>query len=303
MTVYAMALGALFGIGLFLFARAVIGVPADPVIEAPDDSADPAPKLADRFDHFGLRVGCAAGAAVAIAVLTGWPVGVLLAGAGGFTAPSLLGGKAQREAEQAGLDAIATWTEQLRDVMAAAAGLEQAIITTSVHAPSPIRRDVAWLAASLEAGTNVRTSLRRFAQRLDDPAGDLVVAALILAAEGSPRQLGDLLGRLATTTRDTVKMRLRIETGRARTRSSVKLVTSVTVLFSIGIVIFNPTYVEAYRSVAGQLVLVGVAGFFASAYWWLARAGRPTSTGRFLTAGAAAAHVATTRVNGEGISS
>ncbi len=291
MTAYAAAIGALFGFGLFLFVRALIGAPAgddEQLIERSQRE-----RFTERFDHFGLRVGCASVGAVAIGVLTGWPVGVVLAGAAGFFAPSLLGGKARRDAEQARLDAIATWTEQLRDVMAAAAGLEQAIITTAVHAPPPIRRDVAWLAASLEAGTNVRTSLRRFAQRLDDPAGDLVVAALILAAEGSPRQLGDLLGRLAATTRDTVKMRLRIETGRARTRSSVKLVTSVTVLFSVGIVVFNPTYVEAYRTFVGQIVLIGVAAFFAGAYWWLARAGRPTTTGRFLTAGAAPTHVQT----------
>lgn len=48
------------------------------------------------------------------------------------------------------------------------------------------------------------------------------------AAERIARHLGDLLGLLAATTRDTVKMRLRIETGRARTRSSVELVASVT---------------------------------------------------------------------------
>ena len=291
MTVETAAFGALFGFGLFLFVRALIGRPVEEVerTTAPVRRAT----LGDRFDHLGLRVGCATVGALAIGVLTGWPVGVLLAGAAGFLAPSMLGGKARREADQARLDAIASWTEQLRDVMAAAAGLEQAVITTAVHAPPPIRRDVAWLAASLEAGTNVRTSLRRFAQRLDDPAGDLVVAALILAVEGSPRQLGDLLGRLAATTRDTVKMRLRIETGRARTRSSVKLVTSVTVLFSVGIVIFNPTYVEAYRTFVGQIALIGVAAFFTGAYWWLARAGRPATTGRFLTAGAAPAHVQT----------
>ena len=111
-------------------------------------------------------------------------------------------------------------------------------------------------------------------ERLDDPAGDLVVAALILAAEGSPRQLGDLLGRLAVTTRETVKMRLRVETGRARTRSSVAVVTGVTVVFSVGIVVLNPTYVAAYVTRRSGVLLV-VAGFFAGAYWWLARTARP----------------------------
>ena len=241
-----------------------------------------------------IRAAAAVLAAVVILAATQWILPAVVCGAiGWWVAGLLVDRKSSGPGELERVEALATWTEQLRDVMAAAAGLEQAIITTAVHAPPPIRRDVAWLAASLEAGTNVRTSLRRFAQRLDDPAGDLVVAALILAAEGSPRQLGDLLGRLAATTRDTVKMRLRIETGRARTRSSVKLVTSVTVLFSVGIVVFNPTYVEAYRTFVGQIVLIGVAAFFAGAYWWLARAGRPTTTGRFLTAGAAPTHVQT----------
>jgi Flp pilus assembly protein TadB len=291
MTAHAVALGALFGFGLFLLVRVVIGTPPDIEARTPDESRSTRVGLMERFDRLGLRIGCASVGGLAIGALTGWPVGIVIAATGGFLAPSLLGAKARRSAEQARLDAIATWTEQLRDVMAAAAGLEQAIITTSVHAPEPIRPEIASLAASIEAGTNVRTALRRFAQCLDDPAGDLVVAALILAAEGSPRQLGELLGRLAATTRDTVKMRLRIETGRVRTRSSVKLVTSVTVLFSTGIVVFNPTYVEAYRGVAGQVVLIGVAGFFAGAYWWLARSSRTGTTGRFLTAGAAATHV------------
>ncbi len=289
MTPLAATAGAVFGLGLFLLIRAIIGtVPVD----TPQALDTPRVSLAERFDRLGLRVGCAAAGAFVIGVLTGWPVGVLLATAGGFLAPSLLGTKARLESRQAHLDAIATWTEQLRDVMAAAAGLEQAIIiTTTAHAPPPIRGDVAWLGAAIESGTAVRRALRRFAQRLDDPAGDLVVAALILAAEGSPRQLGELLGRLAATTRETVKMRLRIETGRSRTRSSVKLVTSVTVAFSTGIVVFNPTYVAAYRTAVGQLVLVGVAAFFAAAYWWLARAGRPTATSRFLGAGSAPSQV------------
>jgi tight adherence protein B len=240
-----------------------------------------------RFDRLGLRLGTAACAAVGLAVLTGWPVGIALAAAGGFFAPSLLGARARNSQSQARLEGIAAWTEQLRDVMAAAAGLEQAICATAGHAPPAIRADVVWLAGALEAGTTMRVALRRFAQRLDDPAGDLVVAALILAAEGSPRQLGELLGRLAATTRDTVKMQMRIDTGRARTRSSVKVVTSVTVVFSTGIVILNPTYVEAYRSGIGQVVLVAVAACFASAFWWLARSARPSISGRFLASGSA----------------
>ncbi len=276
------ACGALFAGGLFMFVRALVGtevVDTSPVAE-PQRST-----LADRFDRLGLRAATATLAGLLLAVMTGWPIGTLLAAAAGFLAPSMLGGKTQRDLRRARLDAIATWTEQLRDVMAAASGLEQAVINTAPYAPPALRSEVNRLASSLESGTSMRTALRRFASQLDDPAGDLVVAALILASEGSPRQLGDLLSRLAATSREEVKMRLRIETGRARTRSSVKVVTAVTIAFSFGLVILNPEYVAAYRSVTGQLVLLAVAGFFGSAYWWLARAGRNTTTSRFLVAG------------------
>lgn len=287
--------GALFGLGLILAYRALTVYRDEDVIDL--DAARVERRehtaLRDRFDRLGLRCGLALGGAVAIGMLTGWPVGIILAAAGGFMAPSMLGARARRALEQARLDAIATWTEQLRDVMAAAAGLEQGIVATASHAPPAIRSDVVWLAATLEAGTSMRTALRRFAQRLDDPAGDLVIAALILAAEGSPRQLGDLLGRLAVTTREAVKMRLRVETGRARTRSAVRVVTLVTIVFSTGIVVFNPAYVEEYRQPAGQFVLVVVAAFFGGAYWWLAHASQSHDTARFLTAGGAPTHVRT----------
>ncbi len=283
------ACGALFAGGLFMTARALIGTTT--VYEAcADTTARPA--FLDRIDRIGLRTASGAVAGVLLLVMTGWPVGTLLAAAAGFLAPSLLGGKANRDVGRARLDAIATWTEQLRDVMAAASGLEQAVINTAPYAPPAIRPELNRLAAALDSGTSMRTALRRFAEQLDDPAGDLVVAALILAAEGSPRQLGDLLSRLAATSREEVKMRLRIETGRARTRSSVKVVTAVTIAFSFGLVILNPEYVAAYRSVTGQLVLVAVAAFFGAAYWWLARSGRSTTGARFLVSGDAPATVA-----------
>ena len=50
-------------------------------------------------------------------------------------------------------------------------------------------------------------------------------------------------------------MRLRIEASRARTRTSVKVITVFTVLFAVGLVVFNRDYLEPYDSVVGQLVL------------------------------------------------
>ena len=78
-------------------------------------------------------------------------------------------------------------------------------------------------------------------------------------------------------------MRQRVESGRARAHSTVRIVSTVTVAFSIVIVLLNRPYVEAYRSALGQLVLVLVAGTFAGAYLWLAQEDRPRKAERLLS--------------------
>ena len=63
------------------------------------------------------------------------------------------GGPGRARAQAAGtakVEAIAGWAEMLRDTMAGAAGLEQAIIASAAVAPLPVRRSVATLAARLE---------------------------------------------------------------------------------------------------------------------------------------------------------
>ena len=71
-------------------------------------------------------------------------------------------------------------------------------------------------------------ALRSFAAELADPTGDLVVAALVLAAGHEARRLAELLGSLAGAARDQAAMQLRIEAGRARIRTSTRVVTGST---------------------------------------------------------------------------
>ena len=74
-------------------------------------------------------------------------------------------------------EAIATWTEMLRDTIAAAHGLEAAIAATSPVAPGPIHDEIGALAARLQH-TSLDTGLRGLADDLAHPIADLVVAAL-----------------------------------------------------------------------------------------------------------------------------
>ncbi len=179
------------------------------------------------------------------------------------------------------VEAIAVWTEMLRDTLAGAAGLEQAILATAPVAPSPIRPEVGALAARLSSDRLV-PALRAFAADLADPTADLVVAALLMAAEHEARQLGPLLGSLAQAARDQVNMRLRVEAGRARTRTSVRVVVGATLFMAAALVVLNRSYLTPYGSAAGQFVLAVVGGCFAAAFAWLTRLARPAERDRVL---------------------
>jgi tight adherence protein B len=276
-TAAAALLGALFAVGvvtLFVALRPV----------APADVPPPKPERASlgrQVENFTIRLALGLGAAVVIGAVTRWPMAALLVGIAGFMAPSMLGGGAARQAKLDCIEGIAGWAEMLRDTMAGSGGLEQSIIATAGIAPRAIRPEVVRLAARLER-ERLAPALRQFAEDIDDPAGDLVVAALVLAADKSPKRLGDLLGRLAEAARSDVTMRLRIETGRARTRTSVKVITIFTTLFAVFLMLFSSDYLEAYDSMTGQAVLGLVGACFAGSFVWLARAFREDEGERFL---------------------
>lgn len=218
-----------------------------------------------------IRLGAAIAAGVAAVLATGWLVGAVLAGLACWALPRIL----RRDPEQAHriacVEAIATWTEMLRDTLSAASGLEQAILATAPLAPVPIRGHVTELAARLENGERLAPSLRRLADQLDDPIGDLVIAALVKAAEQQARRLGDLLGALAHTAREQVSMRLRVEAGRARTRTSVRVIVGTTLTFAVAMVLLNRSYLSAFDSATGQVVLLGIGLLFAVGFAWLQR--------------------------------
>ncbi len=169
----------------------------------------------------------------------------------------------------------------LRDTLAGAAGLEQAIVASAPIAPAPIRAEVVRLAAALDRD-RLAEALRRFADDVADPTCDLVVAALVLAAEHQAQHLGDLLGSLARAARDQAQMRLRIEASRARTRTSVKVIVGATVGLCLLIAVFDRSFLAPYGDAIGQLVLLVIGAIFAAAFVWLQKMTRPLLPERFL---------------------
>ena len=143
------------------------------------------------------------------------------------------------------------------------------------------------------AFVDVHGGARKGASDVADPTCDLVVAALVLAAEHQAQRLGELLGSLAQAARDQATMRLRVEAGRARTRTSVKVIVGVTGGLVLGLAVLNRGYLAPYDSATGQLVLLFVGALFAGSFAWLARMTRPASADRILTATTNSAEPAT----------
>lgn len=230
-----------------------------------------------------LRLAPAVAVAVVTGLLTGWVVGAVLAGLAAWALPRVLGRDPEHTRRVARVEAVATWTEMLRDTLSAAAGLEQAILATAPLAPAAIRREVGELAAGIGNGERLASALRRLGERLDDPVGDLVIAALLLAAEQHTRQLADLLGSLADAARGQASMRMRVDAGRARTRTSVRVIVGTTLTFAVAVVLLNRDYMGAYDNATGQIVLLGVGALFVLGFAWLVRIARVPRPDRFLS--------------------
>ena len=264
--------GASAGLGVFVIFLAV----QNSQTKHRNNSGD---RKANLSHTINMIVGPVAG--VAIYFLTRWLLVAVVLGLV-FTAVPALKSKQRLRRDERGLaDAIATWTEQLRDTLAGAHGLEQAIVATSNHAPVAISSAVRRLSAQIQYG-KLSDGLRRFADDVDHPIADFVSAALITATKYQARDLAQLLGHLAQCAREEGRMRTRIWVGRARTRSSVRIISFVVIGFVALLVIFNRDYLSVYSSLEGQIMLSCIFVVFGIALVMLDQFSRIAAPQRFI---------------------
>lgn len=273
-------LGGLAGAGVVLLVVAVRGVPIRP----------PSPVSTGKIvERVGRQALIGAGSGVVVLVLTRWPVAAIGMGALVTAWPMLFGGAKAERAAIARLEGLAAWTESLRDTIAGAVGLEQAIPAT-VYAASPsIQPQLRLLADRLRIRVPMPEALQRFADDLDDPSADLVVAALILNSRLRGPGLRQVLGSLADSARAELDMRQRVFAGRASTRRSVQIVAGVSLGFIAVLSLLNPDFVEPYGAPLGQVVLGVVIGLYALGFLWMRKLSNIETPDRFLVAAATAA--------------
>lgn len=186
--------------------------------------------------------------------------------------------RAQREV----VEAIATWTENLRDVISASSGLHEAVMATAQYPPLPIADNVRRLSASLRY-ESLEVSLRRFADDVAHPTCDFVVAALIIASQNQARDVAQLLSHLAQCARAECDLYMRIWVSRARTRSAIHIVNGAMAFFFSGMLIFSSEYLEPFFTLSGALVIVAIAAIMGASIFSMAKISYIELPQRFLS--------------------
>ncbi|MDT0303618.1 type II secretion system F family protein [Streptomonospora wellingtoniae] len=268
--------GALAGAGLWLTLLALASAPPS----TRRNRLSPRTLLLGRRRPLRLVLAVAAG--LLVWTVTGWPVAGVLAGLGAWWLPGVLGPDRDYDTHVAGVEAVAAWAEMLRDLMAGASGLHQAIASTVPIAPESIREEVARLAEALRQGRPPQQALTDFADEVDNPIADLVAAALTTAASRHATDLGVLLGTLAEAAREQAAMLVRVAAGRSRVRTSTRIIIAVTLGTAAALLLFSPDYLEPFDTLLGQLVLAAIGGVWAAALTWMVRLSRPRQGPRVL---------------------
>jgi Flp pilus assembly protein TadB len=268
---YGLLTGAAFGAGLILLVVAVRGTPVKP----------PRPAGAVTSNERLLRIGLSAAIGLLTLIGTGWPVAAVGAGVLWYLfGPAL--GRRTPTGDIDRVEALASWCESLRDTISGAVGLEQAI-PASLNAAGPaISRPLGLLVDRLRTRQPLPRALHRFADDLDDPSADLVVAALILNSRLRGPGLRDLLGALAKSARAELDMRRRVAAARRSTRRSVRIVVVVSLGVSILMTLLNHSFVDVYNSVFGEVILGIIIAIYGAGFLWLRRLSTFTTTSRFL---------------------
>jgi Flp pilus assembly protein TadB len=223
----------------------------------------------------------AAVVAAAVWLASGWPVGGVLAGLAVIGVPWLLAQFSAGDAAVERLEALQEWVRRTSDVLAAGGGLEQTLIRSARTTPEPIQAQVATLAARLQARWPASRALLAFADDLDDAAGDLVVAALLLGAELRGPGLARVLTELAGSLTEEVTMRRKVEADRAKPRANARWLLLITVA-ACGLAALNGDYLTPYGTGLGQLVLATIVGLMVVCLLWMRRLTVPAPSPRFL---------------------
>lgn len=175
------------------------------------------------------------------------------------------------------LEALEIWTRSLAGLTTGGGlSIEDAIKTSLDSTPVALRPAVGRAVARLDAQQSLESTMRLWADEVDDQLADLVAASLIQGGRLRKGRLSQALNALASSIQDQVRVRADIEAERANPRFVVRVVATITVAALI-YGLLNDNYSAPYASPAGQFVLLVLAtlAILALVWWRKISIGRP----------------------------
>ncbi|GAC1378620.1 MAG: hypothetical protein NVSMB48_00460 [Marmoricola sp.] len=244
------------------------------------------------------QLGIALALGIVVLAVTRWPSAALAAVAVSFLWPNIAGGTSVGRRQLEKVEALAAWTESLRDTAGAASGLEQAIATTVTSAPPLLTRPVRSLSSRLVGRVPLPIALAMFAEEVGDPSADMVVAALSLNARQRSGGLDRILTSLAFTFRVELEMRRKVEHQRRSLRRQALQISGLVIAFVVIQTLFSRSIVHAYGTLTGQLVLLMIVTVFVGGLIRIRRLSEPRIQSRFLATSESLNQIADTQRTG-----
>lgn len=274
-------LGAIVATGVLLIVGTVRSGHA---VAAPSPTSRRAGRLHALIEASGLAgatvprlVAVSALAAVvagllAVAVTGVAVVGVPAATVGGIAPVALLRHRVRRRQRAR----RACWPEAV-DAMAAGVraglALPDAAASLSTRGPELLRADFTAFAVEYRATGSLSQALDVLQQRLSDPVGDRVVAALRMARQSGGTDLGSVLRSLSTMLREDARIRAEIEARQSWTVAAARMAVAAPWL-TLALLCTRPEVARAYATPVGALVIGASAALCAVAYRVMMRIGR-----------------------------
>lgn len=219
-------------------------------------------------------------AGVAAAAFTGWIVTAVVVPAAVLGLPALLSIPKGRDVIL--LEALDRWVRTLSATLPTGKSITDSIRLSRRTAPEVIGTPLGLLVARLNNRWDTRDALMHFADDLDSPDADGVIAALILAAQRGSNGAAATLGALADSLQAQLRARRMIEVERAKPYIVVRQVTVITTL-TLGLAfVFGHGFFVPYGTPLGQVILAALLSCYIASLVLMRRRAAPRRRDRIL---------------------
>jgi tight adherence protein B len=188
-----------------------------------------------------------------VAVLTGWIILIVVLPLLALGLPYLLILPKPRDIGL--LEALDRWVRSLAATLTTGKSITDAIRISRRTAPPLIADEIGLLVTRLNNRWETRDALMRFADAIDSPDADAVVAALILASSRGANGASVTLHALADSIQAQLKGRRAIEVERSKPYVVVRQVTVISLSTLVLVFALSPDFFAPYRTPLGQALL------------------------------------------------